>query len=338
MTTLEIGNVPFSARTREHRESYTDLKVQAAESTASGTAASAAVAAVEAALGLWERGFTSARSSVLKPWQLALAARSLLLRGESVWWVSRGSGLLPVSSHDVTGKSASPDRWQYRISMATPSTTITKNVSAGSIVHFRVGADRSAPWRGCSPLANASATRGLLERIEKSLTDEHKTPVARVVGVPDPESSQEVANQIAAGGGRVLLGEQAEAGIPGGGVNARSDWSPDRFGPEPETGSVTLRADVERSILAAAGVPSELVIPSSGGGDARESWRRFLYSTIAPIGAIMSSELARIGLESEIHFDELRASDLAGRARAFKQLTEAGGLESGEIKRLTGFD
>ena len=336
MIRLDIGGFPLPRR--EHRESYTEQVVAAAQTAASGTAASAAVAAVESAAGLWERGFMSAQSAVLKPWQLALAARSLLLRGESVWWASR-AGLLPVSSHDVSGRSASPDRWQYRISLPAPAGTITKHrVAAGSIVHFRIGAAPSTPWRGCSPLVNAKATRGLLEQIEKSLTDEHVVPSARVVGVPEPESSQEVANQIAAGGGRVLLGEQAEAGIPGGGVNARSDWSPDRFGPEPETGSVTLRADVERSILAAAGVPSELVIPSSGGGDSREAWRRFLYSTIAPIGAIMSSELARIGLESEIHFDELRASDLAGRARAFKQLTEAGGLESGEIKRLTGFD
>ena len=336
MTTLEIGNVPFSARTREHRESYTDLKVQAAESTASGTAASAAVAAVEAALGLWERGFASARSLSMKPWQLALAARSLLLRGESLWWIARDSRLLPVASHDIAGKSASPDRWTYRITLPTPGGGITKPASAGNIVHFRLGVDRSAPWRGCSPLANASATRGLLERIEKSLTDEHKVPAVRVVGVANPEESQDIANSIAAGGGRVLLGENSDSGVPEG-RNAGSTWSPDRFGPEPEVSSVALRSDVERSILSAAGVPSELVIPSSGGGDARESWRRFLYATIAPIGALMSSELSRVGLDSAIHFDELRASDLAGRARAFKQLTEAD-MDPAEARRVTGFD
>ena len=73
----------------EVRESYTDQRVAAAVARASGETP-AGVAAVEAAVGMWERAFASARSKSLTPGQLALIGRSLLLRGESVWHVGRG--------------------------------------------------------------------------------------------------------------------------------------------------------------------------------------------------------------------------------------------------------
>ena len=60
----------------EVRESYTDQVVAATVARASGAKPSAAVAAIEAAAGLWERAFASARSETLTASQLALIGRS----------------------------------------------------------------------------------------------------------------------------------------------------------------------------------------------------------------------------------------------------------------------
>ena len=123
-----------------------------------------------------------------------------------------------------------------------------------------------------------------------------------------------------------LAGEGAQAKVP---------WKPIRVGPAPADGTIKGREAIERSLLAAGGVPVELVQPSSG-SDAREGWRRFLHGTIAPAAALVSAELRRIGQPDEIDFADLRASDLAGRARAYKQLTEAG-MTPADARRLTGF-
>lgn len=321
---------------REVRQSYTDQQVAAAVATANGTAASGLTATVEAAGRLWESAFSAGRSTELEPWQLGLIGRELLLHGQSVWWRSGRSGLLPVSDHDVKGRSASPQRWTYRLTLPAPDTTLQRqNVAADRVLHVRIGATRQRPWRGCSPLANAGATRAVLEQVERSLDEEHRGPVGNVIGVPDPEGSQPVADEIGKLGGRAILAEATELDLPGEGQSGRTSWKPNRIGPDPAATTPHVREGVERSLLAAGGVPTELVLPSSA-GEGREAWRRFLFATIAPAAGLVSAELRRLGLDPEIRFEELRASDLAGRARAYKQLREAG-MEEAEARRVTGF-
>lgn len=318
----------------EVRESYTDQVVSAAVASAQGTAASSMTGTVEAVARLWEAAFSSGRAEALAPWQLALIGRGLILKGEVVFWRSRASGLLPVSDHDVSGQSAFPGRWTYRVSLPAPGGTISRNASADHVLHARIGATLTQPWRGCSPLANAKASRQLLDRVERSLSDEHNGPLAKVIGVPDPEAQTTAATQIGNAAGKVVLVEQSEMDLAGEGHGGRTAWKPNRVGPEPTTGTIQTREGVERTLLAAAGVPTELVHPSAG-TDSREAWRRFLFGTVAPTAAVVSAELRRLGLPSEIDFAELRASDLAGRARAYKQFREAG-MDDAEARRLAG--
>ena len=77
-------------------------------------------------------------------------------------------------------------------------------------------------------------------------------------------------------------------------------------------------------ILAACGVPPELV--SGGDGTSlRESYRRLLHSTIAPLGRILEAELrAKAHPGVGIGFDSLFAADLSGRARAFQSMVGGG--------------
>ena len=58
---------------------------------------------------------------------------------------------------------------------------------------------------------------------------------------------------------------------------------------------------------------------------------------IAPLGRLVEAEF-RVKLDSPgltVGWDDLRASDLAGRSRSFKQLVEAG-LKVSEAARLSG--
>ena len=77
--------------------------------------------------------------------------------------------------------------------------------------------------------------------------------------------------------------------------------------------------------MAACGVPVEL-IEAGQGTASREAYRRFLHSTIAPVARIAAHEIGRkLDVENlAFKFDALRASDVAGKARAFAGMVGAG--------------
>ena len=120
-----------------------------------------------------------------------------------------------------------------------------------------------------------------------------------------------------------------------GGANAPGgDWRPQRIGPAPSHYSVSACLDVERSILAMCGVPVSLVIPTAR-ADAREGWGRFLYGTLGPVAALVGADLEWVGLSGRLDFRALMASDLQGRARAFRQL-RYGGMGEAEARAVCG--
>ena len=82
-------------------------------------------------------------------------------------------------------------------------------------------------------------------------------------------------------------------------------------------------------------MPVSLFVDTDGTGQ-RESFRRFLHSTIQPLARIVESELST-KLESSItlSFDRLFAGDLSGRARAFQSLV-GGGMDPGKAAGLAG--
>ena len=57
----------------------------------------------------------------------------------------------------------------------------------------------------------------------------------------------------------------------------------------------------------------------------REAWRLALFSVLAPLGKIVQAELQdKLEDTVEIGWQELRASDLQGRARSVQSLVGAG--------------
>ena len=78
--------------------------------------------------------------------------------------------------------------------------------------------------------------------------------------------------------------------------------------------------------------------PNIDGTAQRESWRRFLHSSVVPMGLLVAAELsAALGAEVGLSFDRLMASDLSGRARAFGSLVK-GGMGIDEALEVAGFD
>ena len=113
---------------------------------------------------------------------------------------------------------------------------------------------------------------------------------------------------------------------------------PRRYGAAPPETLVQLRENAGREVAAAAGVPSAL-LPGAGNVPAaamRESVRQLLHGTIRPLARVIEAECERKGLPLALNFRALFASDLAGRARAFKQLQE-GGMTAEEAARHCGF-
>ena len=61
------------------------------------------------------------------------------------------------------------------------------------------------------------------------------------------------------------------------------------------------------------------------GSGSREAYRQALFGVVAPLGKLVESELsAKFEREVTLDWMELRAADIAGRARAFKSMLESG--------------
>lgn len=327
-------------RDRELRSAVEEL-IQLRQREAAGASAildPLAVAAAEIAASLWERAFASGESDVMAAAMLGAIGRDLVTRGESVWWAGDGSEPVRASSWDVRSPSVRPAEWLYRVTLSGPSGVAIRDADAAAVMHFRIRMDPRMPWKGRNPWEAASLTASLAARIEASLRDEEGGPVGHVLPVPDERASSGLADQLVGLRGAVAVGETMAAGWEGGAARAPggSEWKPVRIGPAPTEPQRNLRADVQDSMLAAAGVPVELVSPSSG-TDTREAWRRFLWSTIAPVGRVVAAEARRvIGGTGRIDWAALGASDLAGRARAYRQLRDAQ-MDDAEARRICGF-
>ena len=109
-----------------------------------------------------------------------------------------------------------------------------------------------------------------------------------------------------------------------------------RLGANPPASLVELMARATQEVYAACGLnPS--IFESGTGTQARESYRQALFGTIAPLGRIVETEL-RAKLDDPviaIGWEELRASDISGRARAFQSMV-GGGMPLDRAAALSG--
>ena len=336
----------------EARADFTTTRTDAAYARATGSAVDAgALAIVEACYSFWERAFStlairpsSMALAGVTPGFLALVGRTLAARGELVAAIQigvNGSILLPTTSHDVTG-GANPATWFYRADFTGPSTAYTRGLRAGEVLHFRLGADVKAPWRGRSPLSRAIETGALSVAIEEAIKIESQLPIGRVAPYSGTPEEATAFGESLVDGGITSIG----ASTPGGamaGQEPSARHKPQAYGPEPSQTMTELRSKAGVDLCAAFGLPPSLFDPGAAGPGQLASVRRFWATTIEPMALCIEAELReKLSPDARVRVPQLRMADedalsrsAERRARAFKVYIEAG-LKRDEALRLAG--
>ena len=354
-----LGRSEGPGRETRQTQPFTDAIVNAILEANTGAAASTtATAAVEAAASLLGRSFAGAKvtpdnelTASLSPGVLNLIARDLIRRGESLWviGVSEGAVALDVAgSWDVRGDPVGHGRgesgWYYRLDLFGPSSNVTRYLPSEAVLHFRYSVDAARPWQGLSPIQWASISARLQAESERSLGDEMAGPLAQLLSVPtdggdggDDDPLAMLKKDIGSARGKALLLETTASGwADGQSASPHKDWVANRLGPSPPTAVNTARRESMAAILAACGVPPDLMDPDSSGTAQREAYRRWFASTAQPIARIVEHELS-VKLETPVSLDlsGLYAHDLIGRAAAFQRLV-SGGVSINEALTTSG--
>ena len=201
---------------------------------------------------------------------------------------------------------------------------VKRNLPAEAVIHPRYATRPSAPWQGVSPLGLASETSALAGWLETRLKEESSTATAYILALPENKGSIDgLKTDLKSGKGRLHIVDTTAAGWGDGQAAApRKDWETTRLGASPPAELATLRGDVKEDVLGVFGIPASL---HSSAAASREAYRQTLQSTLVPLAALVSEELAD-KLEAPalaLSFEELRAADIASRARAYKALVDA---------------
>ena len=155
-------------------------------------------ATVQAAVSLWEGGLGLADvtgADLLDRRSMSLAARSLALRGEALFLIR--DEIVPCSDWDLRTRNGKPTAYRVSISEAGGGRSVT--ALAAEVLHFRIGADPSAPYFGSAPLRRAAITARLLHAVESALCEIFETaPLASQI-VPFPEAPQIDLDKMARG-------------------------------------------------------------------------------------------------------------------------------------------
>lgn len=315
------------------RRNYTDLVSQALVDAAADATASGYVSALETAAGALSRAFASATvdgrgAAMFDPWAMAQIGRSLVEDGEAVWYRA-GQRLIRAETY------AQPDEARRTYQIAVRGVEVM--VEARRVFHVRWNVD-VASLRGVGPLNTARTLRSMLSKLEGSLDREQNAIVGYILPVPadgDSAAVDALKTDIASLDGRLAVAETLQGGWGDGRVGSpRREYEPQRLGPNVPEGNVRLYQAAREAVLSACGYPIPLAIESDGTGQ-REAWRRYLHGTVAPLGRLVATEAARIGLPIAIDWDQLFASDIAGRARAFQSLV-GGGMDIAAAAAASG--
>ena len=153
---------PFNKPEKRTAQPFTDAVIAALYAQVAGAANGdpSGLAALETCACLYARAFAAARikgderTKVITPEFMALLARNLIRRGESVHKIEIMDGrivLLPVGSWDVRGYGPVETGWQYRVDLFGPSGNFTKFIPGSGVIHARYAIDPARPWYGIGP-------------------------------------------------------------------------------------------------------------------------------------------------------------------------------------------
>ena len=339
---------PFSLEKRDDSYTSTLIALIQQQSNIGPTPTSAATGALEAASGLVSRAFMTCEvqgspeaQRVLTPECLGMVGRALIRQGQIVFMIRTSRGnleLLPAQTHDVFG-GPERDTWEYRLTLGGPSETSTfEEVPASSVIHAKYAIDPSYPWRGLSPLGIAALAGRMSAETMAALADESSMPRGGFLPLPvdgDDPTTDLMRADIKKSKGAILTVEGGDFDNPG--DKRTADYEVKRFGAMPPDALVKLAALATAEVLAACGVNPALVADTQGTA-MREAYRQFLFGLVSPLGRMFAAELSE-KLDEDITLDwtELRASDIAGRARAYGTF-RGGGMDVTSAALQAGLD
>ena len=278
-------------------------------------------------------------ANALTPQIMELIGRALVRRGDAIFYLdtSDGLSLIPAQTHSIDG-GYMPDSWVYDLTLAGPGQfTSIHPVEAAGVLHFRTNCDVESPWRGHAPLWIARAVADLLSASSNYLIEESGAPRGSFMPTPadgDDSTISELKADVKTAAGAMLFVESMQNDWDQGGKSA-GDWKTQHFGPSVGTGMVEAAQIARSEAMAALGI-NEALFSAADSAALRESWRLALFSVIAPLGELVQSELrAKLDPSVTLSWTELRASDLAGRARAFQSLVN-GGMDLAKASEIAG--
>ena len=266
-------------------------------------------------------------------------ARELMLTGESLRLIEIRDGqvkLLEVSDWTISSEAGavSPSDWMYKVTLPAPGGSVTRNIPSDGVIHIRLHVDPAEPWKGRNPLAACPAFADASKRLERFLEIELRTPVGKIIPVPQAQSDYETADGTVEShlktlkeglqklDGKIATPETFQNTGDGGRSPAR-DWVPQPLQPVFPASLPDVLEATRSSVYAACGTPTALL--NAGAASTREAFRVFLVSCLRPVCELICEEMDR-KLETQIVFDfgALIAGDMTAKARATKGLVEAG--------------
>lgn len=285
-------------------------------------------AAAQASVSLWEAGLSLSDVSgtdLLSRHALAVTARSLALRGESVWLIR--DRLVPAVDWDLSTRNGEPRA--YRMSIAEAGGSRNETALAGEVLHFRIGSDSAAPWTGTAPLMRAKLSANLLNAVETALCDVFTdAPIgSQIVHVPDSaaDDMDSLRKGFRGRRGQALVIEGV-AQATAAGMHPNIGKAPDQLTPDLQrTLADTLLTDAKGAIYSAFGILPGLHNPATTGPLVREAQRHLAQLILQPICNLMAEECtAKIGNKVTVDcVRPMQAFDHGGKARAFAGMLQA---------------
>ncbi|WP_138468250.1 phage portal protein [Poseidonocella sp. HB161398] len=322
---------PFKRKveTRAAGSGYTAEIIAAREAYISGRSGLAELTAtVQACVSLWEGGLCMADvtgTDLLDRHALAMAGRSLALRGESLFLI-REDGLVPCYDWDVTTRASRPRA--YRVTLPETGGGRAETVLAAEVLHFRLASDPATPWHGTAPLKRASLTAEVLHAVESALAEVFQSaPLgSQIAHFPDSDSGDmaDLRRSFRGRRGAVMVVEGV-AQATAAGMHPALGKSPDQLSPDLSKSMTkeTLAASRD-AICLAYGVLPGLANPATTGAMVRECQRQLAQWTLQPVAELMAEEATQ-KLGSPVSLDVMRplqAFDAGGRARALGAIVQ----------------
>lgn len=326
---------PFKRKTEptEQRASgtgYTHQIIAAREAYISGASGLAELTAtVQGCVTLWESGMALADvqgTDLLTRRDMALAARSLALRGEALFLITE-AGLVPAVDWDLSTRNSRPSA--YRLTLPEAGGGRTQTALAAEVLHFRIGCDLAVPYIGTAPLRRCSLTAGLLQAVESALVEvfENAPIGSQIVPMPEmPEADMaKMARGFRGNRGRVLIRESVNVSAAGGPA-PQQDWKSADVTPDLSRAMTRETLTAARdAICGAFGVLPGLMNSATTGPMVREAQRHLATWQLQPVAMLMAEECTD-KLGSTVTLDTLRplqAYDAGGRARAAAGIVKA---------------